>query len=207
MLVERDGGGKVFFLGDSFTPSGLDDYCLQNRNFLHEGAGYAYCLDFLTSRVPREALLINEHVTEPFRFDADQLQQMKESLRRRTGLLRDLFPWDEPDFGIDEQWARIYPYGQQVPPECWTPLTVKLLNHSPATRTFAVTMNAPPGLEIEPHTASVTVGPGQEGEAQFRLRAGNRSARTIQVVTGDIRVGSWDLRQWCEGLVKVLPAP
>ena len=29
----RDGGEKPFFVGDSFTPSGIDDYCLQNRDF------------------------------------------------------------------------------------------------------------------------------------------------------------------------------
>ena len=27
LLVERDGGEKLFFVGDSFTPSGIDDYC------------------------------------------------------------------------------------------------------------------------------------------------------------------------------------
>jgi glyoxylase-like metal-dependent hydrolase (beta-lactamase superfamily II) len=205
MLVERDTGEKVFFLGDSFTPSGMDDYCLQNRNLLREGAGYSYCLDLLMSRIPPEALLINEHVVEPFRFDADQLKHMKESFARRQELLRDLFPWDEPDFGIDEQWARIYPYGQEVQPECWAQLTVKLLNHSSASNTFVVTMNAPAGFEIEPHAASVNATPGREVEAQFRLRAMHRPARAIQVVTADIQVGPWDLRQWCEGLVRVLP--
>jgi len=113
--------------------------------------------------------------------------------------------FDEPDFGIDEQWARIYPYGQEVQPERWTPLAVKLLNHSRSSNTFVVTMNAPPGFEIEPRQASVTVPSGQEAEAQFRLRAPSRPARAIQVVTADIQVGPWDLRQWCEAIVKVQP--
>ncbi|MCX5646099.1 MAG: MBL fold metallo-hydrolase [Phycisphaerae bacterium] len=205
MLVERETGEKIFFLGDSFTPSGMDDYCLQNRNFLREGAGYSHCLDLLMSRIPPEALLINEHVVEPFRFDADQLKHIKGSFVRRKELLRDLFRWDEPDFGIDEQWARVYPYGQEVRPERWAQLTVKLLNHSSASNTFVVTMNAPSGFEIEPRAASVTAPPGREVEAQFRIRAMNRPARVIQVVTADIQVGPWDLRQWCEGLIKVLP--
>jgi glyoxylase-like metal-dependent hydrolase (beta-lactamase superfamily II) len=205
VLVARDTGEKVFFIGDSFTPSGMDDYCLQNRNFLREGTGYSYCLDLLTSKIPPEALLINEHVVEPFRFDADQLQHLKETFARRRELLRELLPWDEPDFGIDEQWARIYPYGQEIRPERWTPLAVKLLNHSRSSSTFVVTMNAPPGFEIEPRKASVTAPSGQEVEAQFRIRALSRPARTIQVVTADIQVGSWDLRQWCEAIVKVQP--
>ena len=205
MLVERDTGERVFFIGDSFTPSGMDDYCLQNRNFLREGVGFSYCLNLLTSKIPSEALLINEHVVEPFRFDADQLKHLKETFARRKELLRDLFPWDEPDFGVDEQWARIYPYGQEVQPERWAPLTVKLHNHSSRSNTFTVTLNAPASFEIEPRKTSVTAPPEREAEAQFRIRAMTRPLRTIQVVTADIRLGPWDLRQWCEAMVKVLP--
>ena len=205
VLATRDTGEKIFFIGDSFTPSGMDDYCLQNRNFLRAGTGYSYCLDLLTNKIPPEALLINEHVVEPFRFDADQLQHLKDTFARRRALLRELFPWDEPDFGIDEQWARIYPYGQEIQREHWTPLAVKLLNHSRSSNTFVVTMNAPPGFEIEPRQASVTAAAGQEAEAQFRLRALSRPAQAIQVVTADIQTGPWDLRQWCEALVKVQP--
>lgn len=205
MLVKRDTGEEVFFVGDSFTPSGLDDYCLQNRNFLREGTGYSYCLGLLAGRIAPETLLINEHVVEPFRFDADQLRHMQESLARRQGRLQDLFPWDDADFGIDEQWARIYPYGQEVQPERWTPLAVKLLNHANTANTFVVTMHSPTGFEIEPHKASVTAAPGQEVEAPFRIRALGRPARAIQVVTADVQVGPWDLRQWCEGLIRVLP--
>jgi len=202
LLVERDTGEKLFFLGDSFTPSGMDDYCLQNRNFLREGAGYSYCLDLLARRVPPEALLINEHVVEPFRFDADQVRHMQATWAQRRALLHELFPWEAPDFGVDEQWARIYPYGQEIHPGQWSPLTVKLLNHSTTPNTFVVTMNPPPGFEIEPQKVSVTAAPAQEAEAQFRVRARNRPAQAIQVVTADIQVGPWDLRQWCEGLLQ-----
>jgi glyoxylase-like metal-dependent hydrolase (beta-lactamase superfamily II) len=205
LLVERDTGEKVFFLGDSFTPSGLDDYCLQNRNFLREGVGYSYCLDFLRHRLATEALWINEHVVEPFRFDADQLQGLEETFARRRAMLRDLFPWDDPDFGLDEQWARLYPYGQEIPREQWVPLTVRLRNHSRRTDMFTVTMNAPAGFEIEPRQASVSAPAGQEVEAAFRLRARGGAPRTVHVVTADLKVGAWDLRQWCEGLVRILP--
>ena len=33
LLAKRDDGQTIFFVGDSFTPSGMDDYCLLNRNF------------------------------------------------------------------------------------------------------------------------------------------------------------------------------
>jgi len=53
LLVEKDNAEKIFFIGDSFTPSGIDDYCLLNRNFLHESMGYFYCLNLLR-KIPPE---------------------------------------------------------------------------------------------------------------------------------------------------------
>ncbi len=205
LLVERNAGERIFFIGDSFTPSGLDDYCLQNRNLLGPGTGYLYCLDLLQDRVPADALLINEHVLEPFRFDAGQVEHMAETFRQRGELLRELLPWDGPNYGIDEQWARIHPYGQEVRASRWADLAVKVLNHSPTRNTFTVTLNAPDGCDVEPAKASVTTRPGQEVEIPFRLKVGTRPAGSVCVVTADIQVGPWDLRQWCEGLVKVTP--
>jgi len=37
LLVQHDGADRPLFAGDSFTPSGIDDYCLQNRDFVGEG--------------------------------------------------------------------------------------------------------------------------------------------------------------------------
>jgi len=205
LLTERDTGEKTFFVGDSFTPSGLDDYCLQNRNFLRRGMGLPYCLDLLKNKIPSEALLINEHVLEPFRFDADQRSHMSRLLEKRRELLRDLFPWDNPDYGIDEQWARIHPYAQEVKAGGWADLTVKLLNHSDTSNTFTVVLHVPNGFEIEPPRASVAAEPGQEAQARFRIKAPAGAPRSIDVITADVRVGPWDLRQWCECLLRVMP--
>ena len=45
LLVKKDGGESVFFIGDTFTPSGIDDYCVLNRNFVEPEQGYEYCLN------------------------------------------------------------------------------------------------------------------------------------------------------------------
>ena len=205
LLVAPEVGESVFFIGDSFTPSGIDDYCLQNRNLLGPNAGYLYCLGLLRNKAPADALLINEHVLEPFRFDADQLKHMASVFAQRGELLRNLLPWDGPNYGVDEQWVRIYPYGQEVRTGEWVNLAVKILNHSATPNTFTVALNAPAGCEVEPAKASVTAQPDQEVEIPFKLIAKTRPAGSIGVVTADIQMGPWDLRQWCEGLVKVTP--
>jgi glyoxylase-like metal-dependent hydrolase (beta-lactamase superfamily II) len=204
-LFERDSGEKIFFVGDSFTPSGLDDYCLQNRNLLHKGMGYFYCLDLLRSKIPPDTLLINQHVLEPSRFDAEQIAHMEQALMRRVDLLRELFPWDAPNYGIDEQWARIHPYGQETQAGRWIDLAVRLFNHSDVESTFAVTLNVPDGFEVEPVRSSIAAGPRQEVQIGFRIKVGPLPAGSICVVTADIQTGRWDLRHWCEGLLKIVP--
>jgi len=86
LLVEKDNAEKIFFIGDSFTPSGIDDYCLLNRNLLHEQMGYFYCLNLLR-KIPPGTLLINQHVVEPFSFSNRQIDLMTATLTKRHSLL------------------------------------------------------------------------------------------------------------------------
>jgi hypothetical protein len=204
--VEKDGGEKIFFIGDSFTPSGIDDYCLQNRNLLSDNEGYLYCLDLLKTRIPPEALLINEHVLEPFRFSRAQLDHMTRILIERRALLHDLFPWDQPNYGIDERWARIDPYGQEIRAGEQATLTVRIQNHSRTPQSFRVALHAPNGFKIQPDQASITVAPGQEGTARFTAKVPNQQKPGVQVITADIYFGPWRLHQWCEALLNVMPA-
>jgi len=89
LLVEKD-GLRVLFVGDSFTPGGLDDYCPQNRNPIGCGWGYDKCLD-LCERL-RPDLLANAHHDYMFRFSNEQYRMMRESLVRRRALLAEVLP-------------------------------------------------------------------------------------------------------------------
>ncbi|NCB17227.1 MAG: MBL fold metallo-hydrolase, partial [Synergistales bacterium] len=61
---------KVFFSGDSFAPTGFDDYCAWNRNFLREDAGYFRCLDLLKKIKPD--MILNQHQAEGFVYNPGQ---------------------------------------------------------------------------------------------------------------------------------------
>jgi len=58
-LLLRGHGMTVLFCGDSFAPTGLDDYTAGNRNFLGAGKGYRRCIDLL--RQQRPDLILNQH--------------------------------------------------------------------------------------------------------------------------------------------------
>jgi len=111
LLVEGK-GLRLFFLGDSLTPTGLDDYCPYNRNFLGENRGYDFCLDLLMELQPD--LLFNSHIERPFALTQTHLRTWRESLKERKRRLRELLPWDDPNYGIDPYWTFCFPYEQKV---------------------------------------------------------------------------------------------
>ncbi|UCG48093.1 MAG: MBL fold metallo-hydrolase [Phycisphaerales bacterium] len=202
LLVEKDDAERIFFIGDSFTPSGIDDYCLLNRNLLHERTGYFYCLDLLR-RIPAGTLLINQHVVEPFGFTPAQLDHMTATLTKRKELLARLFPWDEPNYGIDERWIRFYPYGLKARPGRTIKAGVRAFNHSNAPRVFEVTLNLPAGFQAEPAAASVTVSPQTERQMDFDLIVAASVRPGTYVLTADVQSGPWNLPRWTEAIIEV----
>jgi len=204
LLVEKDDSEKIFFIGDSFTPSGIDDYCLQNRNLLHPGMGFFYCLDFLR-KMPPDYLLINQHVLEPFRYNQEQIKSMTEVLEKRRHILARLFPWDEPNYGIDERWARIYPYGQKIKPGRNVEITVKIFNHSNSSHIFTISPNVPKEFRLKPEKALINIKSRKEGEARFEIGVPDNISEKVYVLTSDIKFDKWDLRHWSEAVLEVYP--
>ena len=199
LLVKRDDGQSILFVGDSFTPSGMDDYCLLNRNFFPPEPGFLDCLRDI-HHIPGDYLLINEHVRPAFRFSPSQLDFMMQVFEKRRGLVAALVPWDDPNYAVDEQWARFYPYTAEVTAGGRVELRVLLRNHSARTRQFRVTPHVQAGWSAPRGALSVTVAPHQEGAVEIPVTTG---APGLGIVTADIASGDWDLREWTEAMVSV----
>jgi glyoxylase-like metal-dependent hydrolase (beta-lactamase superfamily II) len=202
LLVEKDGGETVFFAGDSFTPTGLDDYCLLNRNPVAEGAGFLQSLAVLR-RLPPGTLLINQHVVPVFRFSAQQIDAMEASLRTRRELLKDLIAWEDPDFGVDEQWIRLEPHGSTLAPGSTAVFRAVVRNPSRKPWRVTLTPRLPPGWSAKP--VRLPAAAGRETAAEFRVTV-PAAAGGLQVLTADVEVDGRLLREWCEAVVMVRPA-
>lgn len=134
LLVEGE-GLRMFFVGDSFTMAGIDDYCAQNRVWLGPGVGFDRCLELIETLRPTH--LFNCHVNEAFDFTPDECRFMRANLAERERLYGELFPWDHPNYGMDESWVRCHPYEQQGSPGGQARLRVVVSNHSPQARNAA----------------------------------------------------------------------
>ncbi|HXP59156.1 MAG TPA: MBL fold metallo-hydrolase [Dongiaceae bacterium] len=203
LLVRKDGGESILFVGDSFTPSGIDDYCLQNRNFLHPGTGYFQCLSRLRA-LPAGCWLVNQHVEPMFRFSPEQLQRMQSTLEKRVELLRPLFPWDDPNYGLDEGWARLQPYGIRADSHQPFACRAILLNHSPREESFEIRPRLPKGWACKSLCPGrVQVPPGQEGAVEFTVLPAPDAPPGLYVITADVKSRQLDLREWMEALVRI----
>ncbi|MGL4594171.1 MAG: MBL fold metallo-hydrolase [Thermoguttaceae bacterium] len=109
LLVQKGDERPIFFIGDSFAPSGLDDYSTWNRNLLKNGKGYFKCLDIIRKMNPTP-LLVNQHVEKPFEMDAARIDYMEQKLRERVELLKELLAVPEINFGLDHAWCRFDPF-------------------------------------------------------------------------------------------------
>ena len=199
LLVEKDGGGVLFFLGDSFTPSGLDDYCLQNRDLVREGEGYLYCLRVL-DKLADDVWLINQHVEPTFRFSAGQRERMRTELMKRIAILKELTPWPDPNYAIDESWAAVYPYATEARDGEQVALRIKIRNHAPVRETYKLKWNVPSGWQVVRADENVAITARGEASAQTVCTA---KGSGLQVVTVDIEFAGHELREWTEALVRV----
>lgn len=202
LLFEKSNGEAIFFLGDSFSPAGVDDYCFQNRNMLHPGTGYFYCLDIL-KKLPPNVLLSNQHIQPLFKFSRQQLDHMGKVLQERNKVLKDLLPWDNVNYGTDNQWVSIYPYGQKAAPGQTIACTVKIFNHSNVTKTFTVEPSLPNGFTIEQELPPLIVEPQKEGQHTFKVKISKHAPSGLSLLLVNVKFDEWDLREWTEGMIEV----
>src|SRR5690606_37564793 len=116
-----------------------------------------------------------------------------------------LFPWDDLNFGIDERWARLYPYGMEARPGEQIEISLKIYNHSPDLRVYQACLDLPAGWSALP--ASLTIAPRQERILPFVVEIPADAAPGVHVLTATVSSREdIDLRQWAEAIVIVNPA-
>jgi glyoxylase-like metal-dependent hydrolase (beta-lactamase superfamily II) len=203
LLVQREGGWSALFAGDSFTPSGIDDYCLQNRNFLHEDQGFFKCLDQL-EKLPRGCLILNQHVEPAFRFSSAQISRMRDTLRQRIPLLTEMLPFDDPNYGLDESWSAFHPYWIKRRPGEDAHMALRITNYSPRQRIFRAAVRAPNGFQvtgIEP----IRIASHADGVVKMTVQVPGDCRPGLYIIVADLSWEEAEFREWNEAVLEVVP--
>jgi glyoxylase-like metal-dependent hydrolase (beta-lactamase superfamily II) len=218
LLVEGR-GLRMLFVGDSFTPAGIDDYCAYNRNWLGPNVGFDRCVALIEDLQPTH--IFNCHVADAFDFRPEDCRFMRDNLAQRLKLFSQLLPWDHPNYGLDEQWVRCHPYEQTARPGQQIEFHVVVTNHSADTRTAACravpprawqqaennSRLAPPA--INPQTGDWTqflLSAGQERKVSIKLPIPHDAPPGRYVIPVDLRYDTRSLPQLTEAIV-VIPEP
>jgi len=201
LLVER-GDLRMFFVGDSHTMAGIDDYCAYNRNLLGREVGFQYCIRLIEKLNPTH--IFNCHVADAFTFTPEEIRFMRENLDERERLFGELVPWDHANYGLDASWVRCDPYTQKASPGDELRLEVVVTNHSTKPHLAACRPVLPkafgsagtPWVEAE-------VPAKAEKPLPMVLHVPADAGPGRYVVPVDVKFGPWHLPQFGETIVDI----
>jgi hypothetical protein len=121
-------------------------------------------------------------------------------LRERERLLRTLLPWPHPNFGLDPQWARLYPYWQTLALGAEGKLTLRVVNSAPAAVSVQAALDLPVGWKPGGRVAGV-VARASEGALPLRVRVPRDAQPGRHVLAARVSLDGRDLGAWAEALV------
>ena len=201
LLVEPPNKTPVFFVGDAFSPSGMDDYCVLNRNLMHKDDGFLYCFEQIRA-LGKNYWLINEHIPHVFRFSEKELETLESQFLKRIDTVRSLTVWDDPNYAVDEQWAVLYPYGLRGKSGMTHEFNVVITNHSSKRRDYDVQFRLPEGAELVSATRATKVSAGALAVVRAKIRLPEDSGHYL--IRADIKSDGIDVRDWVESTVTVV---
>jgi glyoxylase-like metal-dependent hydrolase (beta-lactamase superfamily II) len=204
-LLVRGRGMCVLFCGDSFAPTGLDDYTAGNRNFLGAGKGFRRCIDLV--RQHRPDLILNQHQQQAFHFSNEQLDYMEKMLVEREALLAVLLPWEHPNSGTDEGWIRAYPYEIEASAGGSCTVEIRATNHTGKPVALTVEAVTPAGWKQDILTSETEPAELLPGEwiqrARLAISVPPGTDPGVYPVSFRVTWGDRYLGQVCHCLVKI----
>jgi glyoxylase-like metal-dependent hydrolase (beta-lactamase superfamily II) len=199
LLIEHE-GTRVFMVGDSTYNWAIDDYCSQNRNFLGSGVGYERCLRLLL-RIRPDMLWPAHRTGEP--FSEEYLQKTLDLLQERTNMFTAIFPWDDPNFGLDPNWVRAYPYRQNILSGQLVTFEARIYNHSAHVESASVELRAPAGWKTY-KSVPVSLAPKSEGKVTLTGVAPKNPHQRREVLGLAVEFGGRSLGEAAEAIVDYL---
>ena len=189
-LLAEGQGQRLFFAGDSFTPSGMDDYCILNRNFAGENVGFAQCVKKIRELKPD--WIFNCHVNEGFHFTDEDCDLMLDNLKRREKLFAQISAWEDPNAGMDENWLRVAPYERKVQPGTSSEFDLFVTWHKPGRHEIRFSLIWPEGGPSQGQETKEIVETGSERGIRFSVEIPATAPLGRMVVPVDV---TWDHRR------------
>ena len=141
---------------------------------------------------------MNQHIPHLFRFTDAEWNHLEATYRERIRLISDFCAVEDPNFAIDEQWGRFYPYGQEAIGS--EPIATNLIleNHAEEAQTFRYAIRDGERTLLQGETL-IEARATETIDLQFPVTA---EGRELVVLTADISRESGHTREGhCETVI------
>jgi hypothetical protein len=135
---------------------------------------------------------------------------MRANLADRRQCYGQLFPWDHPNYGLDEHWVRCEPYEQPVLPGMIVTFAVVVTNHSATSKRVHCQPILPSTWPASVAAQQTMIPPHQEGRLLFTIAipalpsvpsADKQQGEKRVVVPVEISYDGRALGQWREAIL------
>ena len=133
-------------------------------------------------------------------FVREDIEKALDRMQECYGRFQRLFPWDDPNFGLDPLWVRTYPYRQVVFKGGPVTLEARIYNHSGTSQKVWAELRVPEGWKTSP-ASPVNIPPHSEGSIQLTGVAPVSPARNREVLGVVIRFGDRMLGEIGEAVI------
>ncbi len=179
-LYNQRANERVLFVGDSFTPTGIDDYCSYNINPLKLSDGYFYCIDLLEN-MPIDCM-INQHQPGSFVFSEESLHILRDNLMKRFNLFSKLLPESDVNYGLYPNWISSYPYSQTINKGDSFNIKFSLDNYTNATDNYVLQLRLPVGLGNKTKDFELNITPNGTRHVSFTVKSAKNIAKGTHLI-------------------------
>ena len=128
---------------------------------------------------------------------------MRDNLALREKLYGELFPWDSPNYGMDEYWVRCYPYEQDAAPGGTVDVQVVITNHSASQCQAVCRPILPASWGNEAESKSISISAKSEGQITFSFTIPEDALAKRIVIPVDVTYAGRSLGQCREAILVV----
>lgn len=200
LVVEVD-GQRVMFTGDNtwnkVWPDKVRNGPLVPHNVYFLDGGFIKCASLMLEYAPD--MVCPAH-TEEYYPTREDLEGFLGWARRVREVMSAYIDQPDPNFGMDYNWCRFYPYRSEPQAGMEFRVEVMMRNHLFVEAEVKVELKTPADLDCAHPVRTLTIGAKQQVAVPFLLKA-QPGASGRRVLSADITINGRRIGEYAEGLV------